>query len=112
MGQKVLNSYYVDIEDFKELIVCGKSVRNMLQPWESAIDFDDQVYPNLVRVFYLNMKISATRLDRRVTQVGGVPIEFDVETLNNILEIINDGHTIYKSRKALSFSSFAHHLSV
>ena len=67
MGRKVLDSYYVDIEDFRELIVCNRSVKNMLQPWELAIDFDDRVYPNLVRVFYLNIKIFATRLDRIVT---------------------------------------------
>ena len=67
MGRKVLDSYFVYIEDFKTLIVCGRSVRDMLHPWESAIDFDDQVYPNLVRVFYSNMKISETRLDKIVT---------------------------------------------
>lgn len=75
------------IEHFTELFVYGRSVRNMLQPWESAIDFDDRVYPNLVHVFYLNMEISATRLDRIVTHVGGAPIEFDVKDLNNILEL-------------------------
>ena len=83
MGRKVLDSYFVDIEDFRELIVCGKSVRNMLLPWESSIDFDDRVYPNIVRVFYSNMKIFTTRLDKIVTHIGGVPIEFNVEDLNN-----------------------------
>ena len=43
MGRKVLDSYFVDIEDFRELIVCGKSVRNMLLTWESGMDFDDRV---------------------------------------------------------------------
>ncbi|KAH9699242.1 hypothetical protein KPL71_024267 [Citrus sinensis] len=94
IGRKVLDSYYVDIEDFKELIVCGRSVRNMLLHWESAINFDKRVYYNLVRVFYSNMEISATRLDRIVTHVGGVSIEFDVEELNNILGILNAGHKI------------------
>ena len=70
----------------------------MLQPWESTIDFDDRVYPNLVRVFYPNMEISATRLDRIVTQVGEVHIEFDNEDLNGFLVISSDGHKIYASR--------------
>ena len=108
MGRKVLDSYYVDIEDFNELIVWGRTVRDMLQPWESTIDFDDRVYPNLVCVFYSNMEISATRLDRIVTQVGGVPIEFDDEDFNSFLGISNDGHEIYTSRKALSFANFVH----
>ena len=98
MGRKVLDSYYVDIEDFTELIVCGRSVRNMLQPQEPTIDFDDRVYLNLVCVFYSNMEISTTRLDRIVTQVGGVSIEFDDEDLNSFFSISNAGHEIYTSR--------------
>ena len=66
-GRKVLDSFYIESDDFSTLVVCGRSIRDMLQPWESAIDFDDRVYPNLVRVFYSNMEISATRLDRIVT---------------------------------------------
>ena len=94
MGRKVLDSYYVDIEDFRELIVCGRSVMNMLLPWEYAIDFDERVHPNVVRTFYSNIEISATRLNKIVTHVGGVFIEFDVDELNNILGILNAGHKI------------------
>ena len=54
------------------------------------------------------MEISATRLDRIVTQVGGVPIEFDDEDLNGFLGISSEGHEIYTSRKALSFDGFSH----
>ncbi|KAH9696893.1 hypothetical protein KPL71_023375 [Citrus sinensis] len=107
-GRKVLDFYYVDIEDFRTLIVCGRSIRDMLQPWESAIDFDDRVYPNLVRVFYSNMKISATRLDWIVTQVGGVHIEINDEDLNGFLEddrMLND---IYPPDQLLDFLLGAH----
>ena len=47
-GRKVLDSFFVDIDDFRNLVVCGRSIRDMLQPWEPAIDLDDRVYPNLV----------------------------------------------------------------
>lgn len=94
MGRKVIDSYYVDLEDFKELIVCARSMRDMLLPWESALNLDHQVYPNLVRVFYSNMKISANRLDQIITYVGGVLIEFDVEDLNNILGTPDADHKI------------------
>ena len=30
MGRKVLDSFYVDIEDFITLIVCSRSIRDML----------------------------------------------------------------------------------
>ena len=58
MGRKVLDSYFVDIKGFRELIVCGRSVKNMLLPWESSMDFDDRVCPNLVHIFSSNMEIS------------------------------------------------------
>ena len=64
--------------------------------------------PNLISVFYSNMKISATRLDMIVTQVGDAPIEFNDEDLNSVLGIPNVGHEIYTSRKALSFVDFVH----
>ena len=107
-GRKVLDSFFIDIDDFCNLIVCGRSIRDMLQPWEAAIDLDDRVYPNLVRVFYSNMEISDTRPNRIVTQVGRVPIEFDNVDLADFLGISSEGHDIYTSRKALFFDSFCH----
>lgn len=90
-GRKVLDSFFVDIDDFRNLVVCGRSIRDMLQPWEAAIDLDDRVYPNLVRVFYSNMEISDTRPNRIVTQVGRVPIEFDDADLADFLGIPCEG---------------------
>ena len=87
-------------------------MKDMLLPWESALNLDEQVYPNLVRVFYSNIKIFANRLDWIITYVGGVPIEFDVDDLNNILGTLDANHTIYTSRKALSFVDFAHNCGV
>lgn len=58
------------------------------------------------------MKISANRLDRIITNVGGVPIEFDVKDSNKILGTQDAGHKIYRSRKALSFADFAHNRGV
>ena len=40
MIRKVIDVYYVDLEDFRELIVCGRSVRDMLLPCESTLDLD------------------------------------------------------------------------
>ncbi|KAH9725866.1 hypothetical protein KPL70_008032 [Citrus sinensis] len=78
------------------------------KPWESGIDFDDRVYPNLVRVFYSNMEISDTRPNRIVTQVSRVPIEFDDADLADFLGIPCEGLDIYTSRKTLSFDTFSH----
>ncbi|KAH9668541.1 hypothetical protein KPL70_021452 [Citrus sinensis] len=107
-SRKVLDSFFVDIDDFRNLVVCGRSVRDMLQPWEAAIDLDDRVYPNLVQVFYSNMEISDIHPNRIVTQVGRVPIEFDDADLADFLGISCEGLDIYTSRKALSFDTFRH----
>lgn len=32
MGCKVIYSYYVNLDDFEELLVCGRSVKDMLLP--------------------------------------------------------------------------------
>ncbi|KAH9649201.1 Integrase catalytic domain-containing protein [Citrus sinensis] len=76
-GRKVLDSFFIDIEDF-------------------------------LRVFYSNMEISDTRPNRIVTQVDGVPIEFDDADLADFLGISSEGHHIYTSRKALFFDGFCH----
>ena len=31
-GRKVLDSSYVEIDDFSTLVACGRSIRDMLQP--------------------------------------------------------------------------------
>lgn len=108
MRRKVIDVYYVDLEDFRGLIVCGRSVRDMLLPWESTLDFDERVYPNLVRVFYSNMEIYVERMGQIITHVRGVPIEFDVKDLNNTLGTPDTSRKIYTARKALSFADFFH----
>ncbi|KAH9669926.1 hypothetical protein KPL70_021986 [Citrus sinensis] len=107
-GRTVLDPFFVDIDDFRNLVVCGRIIRDMLQPWEPAIVLDDRVYPNLVRVFYSNMKISDTRPNKIVTQVSRVPIEFDDADLADFLGISCEGLDIYTSRKTFSFDSFRH----
>lgn len=54
------------------------------------------------------MEISEIRLDRIVTNVWGVLIEFDVEDLNQILGIANTSFKIYTCRKTLLFTDFVH----
>lgn len=64
------------------------------------------VYPILIRVFYSNMEISGTRQDRIVTNVGSVPIEFDMGDLNKILGIEDKDLELYTFRKELDFNDF------
>ena len=77
--------------------MCSSTVKEMLAPWETALNLKEKVYPNLVRIFYSNMELSTTRLDRLVTYVGGVSIEFTVEDLNSILGTDHVGLELYTS---------------
>lgn len=64
--------------------------------------------PNLVKVFYSNMDISASKNDRVITNVFNVPTEFDMGDLNMIIGIEDEDLDIYASRKELKFSKFMH----
>lgn len=88
--------------------MCGCSIQEMLEPWEEALSIEERVYPNLVRGFYLNIELSAIKLDRIITNHGGVPIKFNIEDLNLILGTENEGLEIYTSRKELMFNHFLH----
>lgn len=74
MMRKVTDSFYVDLDDFEELVVRSSNVKKILEPWENALSIEEKVYPNLVRIFYSNMELSAIKFDRLVTNVRGVPI--------------------------------------
>ena len=62
MPRLVISSWYVGMDSFDELSICGKSVKRLLEivGWNNALSIEDNVYPNLIRVFYLNMKIFAS----------------------------------------------------
>lgn len=66
------------------------------------------MYPNLVRIFYSNMELLTTRLDRLVTYVGGTLIDFTVEDLNYILGTDHVRLELYTSPKELQFNHFSH----
>lgn len=60
------------------------------------------MYPNLVKVFYYNMDISASHQNFILTNIYGVPIVFDVCDLNMILGARNEGLILYTSRKSFN----------
>lgn len=72
------------------------------------MSIEENVYPNLVKVFYSNTELSATRLDRIVTNIGGIPIQFDIKDLNLILRTENMGLKLCTLRKKLICNHFLH----
>lgn len=108
MSHQVTTFYYVELDAFDDLIISGSSIRSFLEAagWANALTIEENVYPNLVRVFYSNMEISASRQNMIIINVGGVPIEFDIADLNRILGTLNKGLVIYTSSKDLHFNHF------
>ena len=69
---------------------------------------EENVYPNLVKVFYSNMDTSAEKENRVITNVGGVSIEFDYSELNSILGTSDDGLEIVSPRKSPDIDDYVH----
>lgn len=51
MTHKLTDSFFVDLDDFEELLVCSSNVKEMLAQWEIALNLEEKMYRNLVRIF-------------------------------------------------------------
>ena len=69
---------------------------------------EENVYPDLVKVFYLNMDTSTEKNNRVITKVGRVSIEFDDLKLNSILWTSDDGLEIFSLRKSPNIDDYVH----
>lgn len=110
MPQHVIFFYSINMDSFDELSICDKSVKRLLEilSLENSLSIEENVYANLVRIFYSNIENSSSRKMQILAKVGGVPIEFDVKDLNWILGTEDEGLKIYASRKELIFNHFLH----
>lgn len=101
MPQHVIFFYSINMDSFDELSICDKSVKRLLEilSLENSLSIEENVYANLVRIFYSNIENSSSRKMQILAKVGGVPIEFDVKDLNWILGTEDEGLKIYASRK-------------
>lgn len=92
MTRSVIDSYYVNMDKLDNLSFCYKTFRTLLvnMGWKNALVLREQIYLNFVRVFYSNMIISSNTASRIVTNVVGIPTEFDVKDLNMILRTKNE----------------------
>ncbi|KAH9763753.1 hypothetical protein KPL70_001275 [Citrus sinensis] len=76
--------------------------------WIDALLFEENVYPDLVKVFYSNMDCSAEKENLVITTIGGVLIEFDDSDLDNILGSSDDGLDIFSLRKPPEIDDYVH----
>lgn len=108
ISRTIVPSFHIDLDSMNQLKICDSTLREQLEHvrWCSLLTLEENVYPNLIKVFYSNMDISASHQDRILTNVYGVPIEFDVRDLNMIIWTKNESLKLYTSRMKLQFSNF------
>ena len=73
MSRSALTPYFANLDNLENLAICDKSISDFLvdMGWTNALVLKEQYYPNLVKVFYLNMLISSQTTNRIITSVGG-----------------------------------------
>ena len=101
MTREVLQTFFVLPDWLNNLSISNRTLLQLLEDvgWLNALVFEENVYPDLVKVFYSNMDCSAEKVNRVITTVGGVSIEFDDSELNSILGTSDDGLEIFSPRK-------------
>lgn len=103
MTRSDITSYFVNLHFLDHLAICDKTLRDLVEAmgWTNLLTLREPIYPSLVKVFYSNMLISDTAPNKIFTSVGGVEIAFDVEELNRILMIPNEGFQVFSCRKKI-----------
>ncbi|GAY62899.1 hypothetical protein CUMW_221420 [Citrus unshiu] len=110
MTCKVLDTFYIVPNWLRSLSISNGNLLQLLEEvsWINALTINENVYPDLVKIFYSNMDTSAEKENRVITNVGGVLIEFDDTELNFILQTSEDGLEIYSARKVPTIDNFVH----
>ena len=110
MIREVLPTFFILPDWLHSLSISNRNLFQLLEEvgWINALMIEENVYPNLVKVFYSNMDTLAKKMNRVITNVGRVLIEFDDTELNSILRTSEDGLEIYSARKAPTIDNFVH----
>ena len=93
MTCEVLSKFYVSLDWLHSLNISHRNLYQLLEEvsWINALMIEENVYPDLVKVFTSNMDISEEKKNRAITKVGGVLIDLVVSELNSILETSDYG---------------------
>ncbi|KAH9762390.1 hypothetical protein KPL70_000794 [Citrus sinensis] len=107
---EVLNTFFVLPDVLHSLQISHRTLFQLLEDvgWIDALLIEENVYPDLVKVFYSNMDCSVEKENRVITTVGGVLIEFDDSDLDNILGSSDDGLDIFSLRKPPEIDDYVH----
>ena len=110
MNLEVRSTFFVLSNWLHSLSISYRNLFQLLEEvgWINARVIEENVYPDLVKVFYSNMDISEEKQNRVITNVGGVLIDFDVSELNSILGTSDYGLEIFSPRKSPKIGHYVH----
>ena len=110
MTREVLLTFFILSNWIRSLSISNRNLFQLLEEvgWINALVIKENVYPNLVKVFYLNMDIFEEKKNRVITNVGGVLIDFDVSELNSIVGTSNFRLEIFSARKSPDIGHYVH----
>ena len=77
MTHKVIDTFYILPDWLRSLNISNRHLLRLLEEvsWINALTINENVYPDLVKIFYSIMDTSAEKENRVITNVGGVMIE-------------------------------------
>lgn len=110
MTHTVFPTFYILTDWLRSLSISNRNLLQLLEEvgWINALMVKENVYIDLVRVFYSNIDTSAEKENRAIANVEGVLIEFDDTELNSLPRTSNTGLEIFSARKAPDIDNFVH----
>ena len=110
MTREVLSTFFVLPDWLHSLSISCRNLFQLLEEvgWINALMIEENVYPNLVKVFYSNMDISEEKQNRVIINIGGVLIDFDVSELNSILGTSDYSLEKFSPRKSPKIDYYVH----
>lgn len=110
MPRLIVSSFFVELDCIHIVLNSNRNLVKLLQRvgWVNSVVIEENVYLNLVKVFYSNMDTFKEKRNRVITHIGGIIIEFGVGILNKILGNPDNSLKSYSARKALCFHDYSH----
>lgn len=87
MPRSIFSSFYVELHFPLTLLISNRNLVQLLEQvgWVNGVIIEENVHPNLAKIFYYNTDTSEEKRNHVITHIGGVAIEFGVSVLNKIL---------------------------
>ena len=88
MPRSIVSYFYVELHFLHTLLISNRNLVQLLEQvgWVNGVIIEENVHPNLAKMFYSNTDTSEEKRNHVISHVGGVAIEFGISVLNKILK--------------------------